>query len=61
VELALPNFFAVNYYYTKETTSTTGQSDQTNTSSTFNVVSSLTGTNELSVGLRYLIDRHTAR
>jgi hypothetical protein len=37
------------------------QPDQTNTSSTFNVVSSLTGTNELSVGLRYLIDRHTAR
>ena len=61
VELALPNFFAVNYYHTKETTSTTGQPDQTNTSSTFNLVSSLTGTNEFSVGLRYVIDRPGAR
>jgi hypothetical protein len=60
VELALPNFFGVNYNHDKGTTSTTGQPDQSSTNSTFNAVSSLTGTNEFSVGLRYVIDRPRA-
>jgi hypothetical protein len=61
VEIGLPTFFAVNYDHSKGTDSNTGQPDQTFTSNSFDAVSSLSGTNEFSVGLRYVIDRPGAR
>jgi len=57
VEIAMPNFFQMNYSHSKETASTTGQPDQVSTGNNFDVASSLSGTNEFSVGLRYLINR----
>jgi len=61
VEIGLPEFFAVNYNHLKQTTSTAGQPDQVSNGNSFEAVSSLSGTNSFSVGLRYVIDRTGAR
>jgi hypothetical protein len=55
LEISLPNFFAVNYTHSKETVTYTGQPSEVNTNNNFSAISTLTGTNDLSVGLRYFI------
>jgi hypothetical protein len=55
IETGLPNFLAVNYNHNKETTTYAAASDQVSTMNTFNLTSSLTGNDEFSVGVRYII------
>ena len=56
LEAGLPNFFSIGYSHTKETQSYAGQSaDFTNNGHLFSAQSSLTGSNSLTVGVRYFI------
>ncbi len=61
LEIGLPDFFAVGYSHTKQTSTLPGQPDQVSTSNSFDAVSSLSGNNTLTIGIRYLIDRPGAR
>ncbi|WP_188935328.1 hypothetical protein [Puia dinghuensis] len=55
LELALTNFFAVNYTHTKQNLTYTNQPDYHYSGSTFGAASSLTGNNTYTIGLRYFI------
>lgn len=55
IETGLPNFFAVNYAHGSQTVTYTGQPAQTVSGHSLNITSSLTGSNELTVGVRYFI------
>jgi hypothetical protein len=53
IEMGVPNFFAINYSHSKQTTSYIGQPDQISSSNDFQATSSLTGSNVFTVGVRY--------
>jgi len=56
LEAGLPNFFAVGYAHTKETQSYPGQSaDFHNEGHVFSIQSAITGSNSLTIGVRYFI------
>jgi hypothetical protein len=55
LEIALPNFFELNYNNSKETVTYTGQSTEINKGNNFGVTSALTDANEFTVGIRYFI------
>jgi hypothetical protein len=55
LEIALPDFFAVNYGHSKETVTYTSEPKDENASNNFSAASTLTGTNVVSIGVKYLI------
>jgi hypothetical protein len=57
IEMGLPNFFAVTYNRSKETISYIGQPDQISNSNDFEATSTLTGSNNFTIGLRYFVGK----
>jgi hypothetical protein len=55
LEAGLPAFFSINWSHTKQTETFAGQPDINTTTHSFNAASSLTGSNTISVGIRYFI------
>lgn len=55
LETSLPNFFSINYNHYKETQQYNTQPAQSTSDHSFSISSSLTGSDEFTVGVRYFI------
>lgn len=55
LEIALPDFFAVNYSHLKETVTYSSQPTNVDVTNNFSAYSTLSGTNDISIGVRYFI------
>jgi hypothetical protein len=55
LETGLPNFLSAAYNHSKDVVSNTGQPDQSSSGHSFQISSSLTGSNQFTVGVRYFI------
>jgi len=55
VETGLPNFLSIDFYHQRQYTGYATASEQVNTTNDFDLSSALTGNNEFSVGVKYII------